>query len=157
LRSEITTLFDLDSGVDGLRKKVGHSGDIIFYFAVFAGAVAGAMVLLHWIGRFQPKVVQWLPDYSQVLGWLLELVQHLIIFLGIYVFLLHKDGAGLKKQKVLLFPFWYLVTIGLDLLGKVASSFQKTVSLSSAGLYLKIVGVGLILAQIAGYRPFTYI
>lgn len=66
-------------------------------------------------------------------------------------------AAGLKRQKVLLFPFWYLVTIGLDLLGQVASSFQKTVSLSSASLYLKIVGVALMLAQIAGYKPFALI
>jgi hypothetical protein len=47
------------------------------------------------------------------------------------------------------------VTIGLDVFGKVTSSFQKTVNLGSAGIYLKVVGLGLMLAQIAGYRPFA--
>lgn len=58
---------------------------------------------------------------------------------------------------MMLFPFWYLVTLALDLLGKVANSFQTKVNLSSAALYLKLVGVGLMLAQIAGYKPFTLI
>jgi hypothetical protein len=49
------------------------------------------------------------------------------------------------------------VTIGLDVLGRVGSSLQKTVNLGSAGLYLKIVGVGLMLAQIGGYKPFALI
>jgi hypothetical protein len=56
-----------------------------------------------------------------------------------------------------LFPFWFLATIALDLLARTASPFLKNVNLNNAALYLKIVGGGLMLAQLAGYKPFTII
>ena len=93
LRSEIKSFFELETNSDGLQNRVGHTGNIIFYYAIFAGAVAVALPLLHWISSFIPKLAQWLPDYPQVWDWLLQLVQHLLIFLGIYVYLLHKDGG----------------------------------------------------------------
>ena len=91
-------------------------------------------------------------------------MQNLVIFLGIYIYLLHRDGgnhkiyaAGLKKQKLLLFPFWFLITIVLDTLGKAVSAVQAKVNGSGAGFYLRVISYCLMLGQLAGYKPFSFI
>jgi hypothetical protein len=56
-----------------------------------------------------------------------------------------------------LFPFWFLVTIGLQIVGRVLAAVgPKKLVFSSAATYLNIITLGLMLGQIFGYKPFSY-
>ena len=61
-------------------------------------------------------------------------------------------------SKVELFPFWMLVGLLLHVVGKIVSAMiPKPLELAVASRYLRIATIGLMIAQIYGYRPFTLI
>jgi len=86
------------------------------------------------------------------------------MFVGIYVYLLHKNGCicilivvGLKNQHTILFPFWFLVAMILHVFGKaVSSAIPIKIDCSSPALYLKAATFGIMVAQILGYTPFKH-
>lgn len=86
-------MFELEGGQGGLHNKVDHGGDLLFYYAILAGAVVCALAILQWVAKWSPRLSAWLPEFPRVLEWLLEVVQQLIIFLGIYMYLLHRGGG----------------------------------------------------------------
>ena len=74
------------------------------------------------------------------------------------MYLIYNDGMGLKNKQIVLFPFWFLLTIGLEIIGKaLTAAVARKVDFTSAAYYLNIFTVALMLAQIFGYQPFKYI
>ena len=64
---------------------------------------------------------------------------------------------GLKNNQIVLFPFWFLVAIGLNIIGRALSAVSpKNLIFTGAADYLNVAVLGLMLAQIFGYRPFSY-
>jgi hypothetical protein len=65
--------------------------------------------------------------------------------------------VGLKNNQLVLFPFWFLVAIGLDLIGRALTAVSpKNLIFTGAANYLNVAVLGLMLTQIFGYRPFSY-
>jgi len=65
--------------------------------------------------------------------------------------------VGLKNNQLVLFPFWFLVAIALHILGKALNAVSpKNIVFTGASNYLNVAVLGLMLAQIFGYRPFKY-
>lgn len=64
---------------------------------------------------------------------------------------------GLKNNQIVLFPFWFLVTIGLEIIGRALTAVAShKVVFTSAAYYLNLATVGLMLGQVFGYQPFKY-
>jgi len=65
--------------------------------------------------------------------------------------------VGLKNNQLVLFPFWFLIAIVLHLIGRALTAVTpKNVMFSGASNYLYTAVLGLMLAQIFGYKPFSY-
>jgi hypothetical protein len=62
--------------------------------------------------------------------------------------------VGLKNKHIVLFPFWFLVTIALRILGRslTALANQKLI-FTRAAFYLYSALIAMMLAHIFGYRP----
>ena len=57
-----------------------------------------------------------------------------------------------------LFPFWFLVTICLEVIGRALTSLSgNKIVFTKAAFYLYFMMIVMMLAQILGYQPFKYI
>jgi hypothetical protein len=94
LKAEISSLFHRQGTSENLRDQVGHIGDILYFCSEFVAAITVILAILHLSARHFSKLTSFLPTFEQTLGLFLDLVHHLIIFVCIYTFLLHKDGGN---------------------------------------------------------------
>ena len=64
----------------------------------------------------------------------------------------------MKVNKVSLFPFWALVAMLLHVIGlALAAAIPRPLNFGALSRYLRIATIGIMLAQIYGYRPFKMI
>jgi len=137
----------------------------LYYYAVLLTGLIFITGLLYALSRFITKLAEVMPSVHNFLNLMFELIKELVIFGGIYAFLLHDDGSsfsfnlgGLKNNQLILLPFWFLVTICLHVLGKgLTAVAPRKLNFSSAAFYLKTVTIGVMLAQSFGYAPFKLI
>jgi hypothetical protein len=101
LRKEILSLFGSDASSSDLRDQVGHVSDLLYYYAIIATALTIIISLLKVLpGRLFTKLHEILPNVNDVVQMMLDLIHYLIIFSGVYVYLIHKQGSNCCVIKV---------------------------------------------------------
>lgn len=78
-----------------MKDQVGHMSDLLYYYAIIATILTIVTSLLKVLPeRFFPKIHEVLPTMSPLLNLLLGLIHYLVIFAGIYVYIIHKKGSN---------------------------------------------------------------
>jgi hypothetical protein len=66
--------------------------------------------------------------------------------------------VGLKRSKLVLFPFWFLISKVLTILGNLLTKLvQKQLNFSNLGFILNWATNLIMISQILSYRPFELI
>jgi hypothetical protein len=78
-----------------MTDQVSHIGDLIFLHAELLAGVIAIYAVLQLAGRWVTRLGKLLPSIPNLLTIMFTLLQYLIIFIGVYVFLLHRDGGKL--------------------------------------------------------------
>jgi hypothetical protein len=87
-------MFGSDATSSDLKDRVGHISDLIYYYALIAISLSIAVLLFRGVvARLLPKIEQYLPSSIEVKEFLLEQIHSLVIFAGIYVYLIYNDGS----------------------------------------------------------------
>ena len=94
LRKHITGLFGTDATSTDLKHQVGHMGDLFYYYAIIATFLFVVVSLLKALQvRLVPKLEKVLPNMQDIKELLLDETHSLIIFMGIYVYLIYNSGS----------------------------------------------------------------
>lgn len=94
LKKDILGLFGKGASSNNPNDQVEHVGDILYYYAIISTILAVIVAALKLVPtKLWPQLHNVLPSIPRVLDLMLELVQQLVIFAGLYVYLLHEDGC----------------------------------------------------------------
>ena len=96
LKSEVTRLFGKIALHDSVAERAGHIGDLLFYFSIIVFVILLAYTLMR-LGpaKLNLTIAGWLPNLKDLESTLREMLQQLIVFLGVYIYLLHLNGGTL--------------------------------------------------------------
>ena len=65
---------------------------------------------------------------------------------------------GLKNKQIVLFPYWFLVTIILEVVGRALTAIaSRKIIFTRAAFLLYSALIVVMLGQIAGYKPLKFI
>jgi hypothetical protein len=94
LRKNVLKLFGSDATSSDLKDRVGHMSDLLYYYAFIATALTIVISFLKMLpGKLFETLQSYLPTHDSLLQLLLNEIHRLIIFGGIYVYLIYNDGS----------------------------------------------------------------
>ena len=165
LRRHIHGFFGKDATSNDLKDRVGHMGDLLYYYAIIATFLAILITFLKGLQTKLPKIENYTPTMASLKELLLDETQYLVIFTGIYVYLIYNDSSisfiiivGLKNKQIVLFPYWFLLTIALEVIGRALTKLSgDRIIFTRAAFYLYSSMIIMMLSQIMGYQPFKLI